>query len=92
MYLNHLQYLALLEEERQNVQAQVYSGVPFLSSPSHISSKIFIHPLPLQGKNYEFCIASLQRQKRQVCAEDWHCGAPQNPLQTPRQEPRLKLL
>lgn len=35
---------------------------------------------------------SLQRQKCQVCEEGWHCRAPQNPLQTPRKEPRLKLL
>lgn len=34
-----------------------------------------------------FAWLPLQRQKCQVCEEGWYCGAPQNPLQTPRVEP-----
>ncbi len=94
--MNHLYCLALLLESKRKkekkVPAQSYNKALFLSSPYTYASKIFIRPLPLQGENNEFCMASLQRQKCQVCEEDWHCGAPQNPLQTPRKEPRLKLL
>lgn len=62
------------------------------NAPLLCASKIFIHPLSSQGENNEFCMASLKRQKCQVYEESWHCGAPQNPLQTPHKETRLKLL
>lgn len=96
MDLNHVQYFAFLletrggkkrEREREAFQHKATDGHRSSLLPSHTqASKMFIHPLPLRGENDEFCMASLQRQKCQVCEEGWHCGAPRNPLQTPRKE------
>lgn len=90
VHLNHLTYRSIV------VCALLLVGSStelkqFLCSPCRSASKyVSIHCL-CRVKTIN-CVWFLSKDKSQVCEEGWHCGAPQNPLQTPRKEPRLKLL